>query len=372
VTSIRIIKGNYNTAKVFTDDVESKTLDQIKNLLNNEAFSGLKIRIMPDCHAGAGCVIGFTAELGDKVVPNLVGVDIGCGIKAYCIGNTEIDFSQLDKFIRNNIPHGFNHNKKVDKGIDRKLSERIEKNCKKMNLDTFEQLSGIGSLGGGNHFIEVSQDSQGHKWILIHSGSRNFGLQTANYHQKKAKKHCQGKKIEIQASLAYLEGDAREEYLEDMKIAQEYAALNREIMIDRIIKAFSLKITDRIESVHNYIDFSDRILRKGAIAAYSGIPLVIPMNMKFGSVIGYGRSVADWNFSAPHGAGRVMSRSQAKKKLKLEDFRQTMKGVWTSTVSRGTIDEAPQVYKNPERIIESISETVDINDILKPLYNFKG
>jgi RNA-splicing ligase RtcB len=368
------IRGTYNTAYVYNDDVDPESERQIQEFCNQEIFRDARIRIMPDVHAGKGCVIGYTSNLGDKVVPNLIGLDIGCGILATPLGRKDIKFDKLDRFIRQNIPHGFKRNKSAypDDHPERFIQD-MEITCETLNIDLMDHLKGIGSLGGGNHFIEIAVDSEKGKWLLIHSGSRNFGLQVATWHQERAIRECRDKEIDIPRHFAYLEGNSREDYFRDMKTAQEYAHLNRKEMAGRILGFLGLAIPEeQFETVHNYINFEDGIIRKGAVSAGKGERLIIPLNMRDGSLIARGKGNEDWNCSAPHGAGRRLSRNQARKHLDMDDFRKAMKNVWTSTVSKKTLDEAPKAYKPKGEILRYISDTVDIEESLKPVYNFKA
>ncbi len=404
------LKGRCNIAKVFTDNIEEKAKSQIIQLLNQEAFKDSKVRIMPDTHAGKGCVIGLTADLKDKVIPNLVGVDIGCGMITAKMGDIEINFERLDKFIRSNIPHGNKVNGKMEIRVDKSFHDEIAEISKRTNSNLNRNLLSIGSLGSGNHFIEINLDKNEEKWLVIHSGSRNFGHRIATYHQKKAIEYCnrrakcikgekkekikalkkQDKDNEIQAlieeyqssidkydltkELCFLEGERLETYLRDMKFAQDYANLNRRVMAKKILEYLDLNIDDleHFQTIHNYIDFEDMMVRKGAISAHKGEKLLIPINMRDGSIIAIGKGNEDWNNSAPHGAGRLMSRSRAKEIISLEEYKDSMKGVWSSSVKEATLDEAPMVYKPMEEIIENIRDTVEILDIIKPLYNFKA
>tara|TARA_Y100000310_G_scaffold262389_1_gene272032 strand:+ start:1417 stop:2565 length:1149 start_codon:yes stop_codon:yes gene_type:complete len=377
------IKGKYGTAKVFIDELEQSATSQIYSLLNHPISENAKIRIMPDAHAGAGCVIGYTSTLTDKVVCNLVGVDIGCGVTAWKLNKKkeEIDFSVFDNLVRHVIPSGRNVRNDAYKAYDTfnimpnaKLFEtcfdRIAKICAKQNQDHGRVLKSIGTLGGGNHFIEIDEDDNGYCWLVVHSGSRNFGLKIANWHQKIANKR-HGDKM---GGLAWLEGEDKDNYLEDMKVAQNYAHLNRKVIGELLIKEYFNFYTTEIESVHNYIDFDDKIIRKGAISANEYEKVIIPLNMADGVIIGTGKGNQDWNNSAPHGAGRTMSRTVAKEKVSLEDFRKRMDeaGVWSTCIHKSTIDESPMAYKKPEHIIEYLKETVDIETQMKPIYNFKS
>ncbi|URA10112.1 RtcB family protein [Thermospira aquatica] len=378
------LRGQFTDADILIRDIDDATRAQIKTLVDCPAFAGNKIIIMPDCHSGKGSVIGFTMKLGDLVIPNIIGVDIGCGIEIYRIKTDHIDFEKLDRFIRHRIPSGFerrNHNPLAgsyeENYYTSKLEKQIEKICNKIGLDPSVAFFSIGTLGGGNHFLEIDQDERGGFWLSLHSGSRHFGLQIAAYHQKRARQWIsQHEKGWHFRDLEYLPlGQGGEEYLEDMRVAQKYAEINRRTMTRILLEEFfhqDINETESIKSVHNYIDFDDGIIRKGAIRAHDGERLVVPLNMRDGVVIGRGKGRKDWNLSAPHGAGRRMSRHQAKKQLSLEEFRKSMEGIWSSTVNVHTIDEAPMAYKPSKLILESLSENVDIEQIIKPVYNFKA
>lgn len=390
--------------KIFTQNIEKPAMEQIDLLLEQESFKDCKIRIMPDVHAGAGCVIGFTGDLGNKVIPNIVGVDIGCGILCANLGNIDIDFKRLDEIIRKYIPSGMNvHQKKVK---DYDFSQLY---CYKelKNKDGWLEKS-LGSLGGGNHFIEIDVDNENNKYLVIHTGSRNLGKQVADIYQNKAIDYCsykkemqeeknkmikeykkQGREKEIQQALivinnkyddktklpkdlCYLEGDLREQYLHDMRLCQEFAKLNRSYIAYKICYELDILCKDYFQCIHNYINFEDNIVRKGAISARKGERLIIPMNMRDGCIIGVGRGNEDWNYSAPHGAGRTMSRNMAREKLNIEEFKNSMNGIYTTSVNNNTIDEAPMVYKPMQEIINNIKDTVEVKKIIKPIYNFKA
>lgn len=386
--------------KIFTDNIEERAKNQLYTLAKLEAFKDSKIRIMPDVHAGAGCVIGFTGDLGDKVIPNIVGVDIGCGVRVVELGKVDINLKELDEYIKANIPSGLTVNSTIQKEFDLK------------QLYCYDELQNVnrlelscGSLGGGNHFIEVDVDEEDNKYLVIHTGSRNLGLQVAKIYQEKAIAYChdgalkglieelikdykaKGKQSELSSAikelreqhkeyttpkeLCFLEGKGKDDYLHDMKICQEFAILNRETIANKIVKSLKLQIKNQFESVHNYIDNSNMV-RKGAIAAHKGDKVIIPLNMRDGAIIGIGKGNIEWNESAPHGAGRIMSRSVAKSTLQLDDFKNAMKGIYTTTATSSTIDESPMAYKNAKEIISKIGDTVDIINIIKPIYNFKA
>lgn len=402
--------------KIFTNNIEDEAVKQIDELLEQEPFKDCKVRIMPDVHAGKGCVIGFTADLGNKVIPNIVGVDIGCGMLCVELGNMALDFEKLDKIIIENIPSG--RNIREQKLIDfEKINELY---CLRELKESNKFNKAIGTLGGGNHFVEIDVDDENNKYLVIHTGSRNLGKQVADYYQNLAVELCsgkeeiykkkekiiktykeQGKKSEIQEALkelekeyknnkpnlpkdlCYLENRYRDMYLHDMKICQEYASLNRlHIAKEILMNYFQLTyvpeidyppiMNNRFETIHNYISFEDNIVRKGAISAKKGEKVLIPINMRDGSIIAVGKGNKDWNQSAPHGAGRIMSRIKAKETFTLDEFEKSMKGIYTTSVSVETIDEAPFVYKPMQEIIDNIQDTVEIKKIIKPIYNFKA
>lgn len=402
--------------KIFTKNIEQEAINQIDELLSQEAFRDSKIRIMPDVHAGKGCVIGFTGDLGKKVIPNIVGVDIGCGMLCVELGNIDLDLEKLDKIIHEFVPSGF----EIHEGRKIKFDKLQELKCYRELKDTKRFERSIGTLGGGNHFIEIDIDEDNNKYLVIHTGSRNLGKQVAEYYQELANQLCnykigeykekqqelikiykeQNRKQEIQLALeelrkeykinynkipkdlAYLEGQYREDYLHDMKICQEFAVENRKQIANQILENimyFKDEIEpmdswdiDSFETIHNYISFEDNIVRKGAISAKKGEKVLIPMNMRDGCIIGIGKGNDDWNQSAPHGAGRIMSRMKAKETFKLDEFQDSMKDIYTTSVNESTIDEAPFVYKPMQEIIDCIGDTVDIIKIIKPIYNFKA
>lgn len=395
--------------KIFTKNVEQEAVDQIELLLAQDAFKDCKVRIMPDVHAGKGCVIGFTADLGNKVIPNIVGVDIGCGMLCVSLGQIDINFDELDNVIRFYVPSGRN----VHEGRIIRFDELQELKCYRELRDTKRLERSIGTLGGGNHFIEVDVAEDGYKYLVIHTGSRNLGKQVADYYQNLAFELMSGKdelyeeqgriieeykaagrKSDIQNAIAelhrnfkavnpnipkdlcYLEGKYREDYLHDMRICQKFAYINR-VMIAQIICnhmgwGVDADMPDYFECIHNYIDHDSNIVRKGAISAKYGEKVLIPINMRDGCIIGTGKGNEDWNCSAPHGAGRVMSRTKAKELVSLEEFEKSMDGIYTTSVNQSTIDESPMAYKTLNEIVENIKDTVDVLTIIKPVYNFKA
>lgn len=410
--------------KIFTDNIETTAIEQIERLLTIPAFGGCKIRIMPDVHAGAGCVIGFTGDLGDKVIPNIVGVDIGCGILVQpfvCVN--EIDYHALNEFILRHIPSGRNYRDNKYAPLPQKYMDayRESKNlikqmrCYRELKETKRLNLSIGSLGGGNHFIELDRDESNLHYLVVHTGSRNLGKQVADIYQKLAVK-CQsgwaelmeeqnrliaeykqtGRKDELQdvirklhnsfkmrkptipPDLSYLEGSCREDYLHDMSLCQQWAKINRRmitgLIMDYLISQGYSDMCEndlQFESIHNYIS-DDNIIRKGAISANAGEKCIIPLNMRDGSLICIGKGNEDWNCSAPHGAGRIMSRSQAFQNINLDDYARSMQGIYTECVNEDTKDESPMVYKPKDEIIRNISETVSVVNVIKPVYNFKA
>lgn len=393
------IKGKYNTAVVYTDNLEDEAYKQILGMMNQIWCKDLKVRIMPDVHAGAGCTIGTTMTIKDKICPNLVGVDIGCGVDVIVIKSDcgKVDLSKLDTLVHEKIPSGKNHRQ-----TPHNYADKI--NFKDFIAPVSENAAlSIGTLGGGNHFIEVDKDEAGNFYIVVHSGSRHLGIEICNYYQKIAikemhnhtKEHAEiiaklkaeGRQKEIENiisklkgencpdELAYIEGENFEHYIHDMELAQKYAVFNRKAMLNVITECLGISSDEIIESfssIHNYIDTENMILRKGSVSAQKGEKLIIPMNMRDGSLICIGKGNPDWNFSAPHGAGRLMSRKAAKESLKLEDFKTCMDGIYTTCVSTSTIDEAPMAYKSASEIIENVKGSVDIINIVKPIYNFKA
>jgi RNA-splicing ligase RtcB len=391
------IKGKYNTAKVYTDCLESQAAAQILELCNQEFAKDSIIRIMPDTHAGAGCTIGTTMTVSDRIVPNLVGVDIGCGMETVRLKDREIDLRKLDQVIHEHVPSGFDIRKK-----QHPYAESINLNdlaCKK-HISMDRALQSIGTLGGGNHFIEVNKSDAGELFLVVHSGSRYLGKQVAEHYQEKGYKEltdtsiavgevikklkAEGREREIQKEihkikpehfsrqLAYVQGQSCRDYLSDMKTVQKYAVLNRKAIIDEILKRMGFGAAEQFTTVHNYIDLEGMILRKGAISARLDEKVLIPINMRDGSLICRGKGNADWNYSAPHGAGRLMSRSQAKERITLEEFERSMEGIYSTTVKRSTLDECALAYKPMEEIVNNVQDTVEILDVIKPIYNFKA
>lgn len=392
--------------KIFTDNIEPEALNQIYTLMKQPAFEDCKVRIMPDVHAGAGCVIGFTADLGKKVIPNIVGVDIGCGMYLVRLGRDPIDYKELDEVIRANIPSG---RAARDEEIPFEKIDALYCKDRLKNVDWLRHS--MGTLGGGNHFIEIDEGCDGEKYMVVHTGSRNLGKQVAEIYQRMAINDMQGAdklaketenlireyketsrqkeiqkgitelkrkwrpdKLGIPKDLCYLTGAHRDMYLHDMEICQLFAMKNRKVIADIIIRemGWCAREYGGFHTIHNYIDHESNIVRKGAISAKSGERVLIPMNMRDGCIIGIGKGNEDWNYSAPHGAGRIMSRSKAKERISLEEFRDSMEGIYTTSCNRSTIDESPMAYKPMEEILKYIRQTVEVEQIIKPVYNFKA
>ena len=392
--------------KIFTDSIEPEALNQIYTLGKMDIFKDVPIRIMPDCHSGKGCVIGFTAKMNEYIIPSLIGVDIGCGMLCCEIGKIDIDYTKLDSVIREHIPAG-----RAVRDEEISFCQLEDLHCKD-RLKNMEWLKcSLGTLGGGNHFIEVDEDSDGMKYLVIHTGSRNLGKQVAEIYQQMAiddmqgmnklveesqklikdykatgrqkeiqrglaelKRKWQPDKLNIPKELCYLTGKHREMYLHDMEFCQRFAVHNREYIAAIIFKKMGWIFDwEKIfHTIHNYIDHDTNIVRKGAISAKAGEKVLIPINMRDGCIIGVGKGNDDWNCSAPHGAGRIMSRSKAKENVSLEEYQESMKGIYTTSVGQSTIDESPMAYKPMDEILEHIKDTVEIVKIIKPVYNFKA
>ena len=393
------VKGKYNTAKIFTDVVDEESIRQVIGVCNLQSLEGTQIRMMPDIHAGAGCTIGTTISLKDKVIPSLTGVDIGCGMYLIQIAEKDIDFSLLDRVIADYVPSGFDiHTEPLP------VAESFDFSGFRCPVNIENAKKSIGSLGNGNHFIELNHDKEGTIYLVIHSGSRHLGLEVCKYYQDLAYHNCnhsskeeiqkliqslkeQGRQREIEKEihrlkdvkrtnipkdLCHLEGKPFDDYIHDMKIAQEYAVLNRQAIANIIMEKMHWTAVESFSTIHNYIDTDAMILRKGAVSAGAGEKLLIPINMRDGSLICLGKGNPDWNYSAPHGAGRLMSRSQAKDTIAMDDFSKTMEGIYSTSVCEATLDESPFAYKNIDDITRNITDTVDIVKQIKPLYNFKA
>ena len=395
------VKGKYNSAKIFTDVVDKASVAQVIELCNQPFTAKSRIRMMPDIHAGAGCTVGTTMTITDKVVPNLVGVDIGCGMETVHLREQHLELQKLDKLIRAKIPSGFSIREKAHRYFDE--IDLTELYCYRQ-INPLRAEKSLGTLGGGNHFIEVDRDDEGGLYLVIHSGSRHLGLEVAAWYQNEAyqrlnkssksdeaaliaKLKSEGRDKEIQKAirklkntkqtsipkpLAYAEGELFEQYIHDMRIIQRFAVLNRRAIADDILKGMGLHAQDSFTTIHNYIDTDAMVLRKGAVSAKAGERLLIPINMRDGSLICIGRGNEDWNCSAPHGAGRLMSRSQAKQSFTVSEFKHQMDGIYTTSVGKATLDECPMAYKRMEDIVSNIGETVRIERIIRPVYTFKA
>lgn len=395
-------KGKFAEATIFTDLIEEQALSQVIGMLNQPITENTRVAIMPDVHAGAGSTIGTTISLSEnkedwRVCPNVVGVDIGCGMMSYKLADKEIDLKEIDKIVNKYVPSGFSIHSKIQ---DQKFTDSLIENLT-FTVDNPERIGlSLGSLGGGNHFIEIATDEDGSFWLTVHSGSRNLGVQVAKYHQKKAERSmlnvevdkiiaefkAAGKEKDIEKAikeakaplagvikdLSFLTGDRLDQYLNDLVLAQKFAHLNRKTMLDIIVEKAGLTIVDEFDSIHNFIDVEEGIIRKGATSARKGERLIIPLNMRDGSLICIGKGNEEWNYSAPHGAGRMLSRSAAKRELDLDEFKNQMADVYTTSVGESTLDEAPNAYKPMKAIIDNIGDTVDIVHHLKPVWNFKA
>lgn len=397
------IRGRCGTAIAYAKVIEEEAIEQIRRMCDYEFTEGASIRIMPDVHWGKGCTIGTTMTVRDKVVPNLVGVDIGCGIYTVDLGKEEIDLARFDE-AAHYVPSGRN----LWDGRQEKF-DLLGLRCYRALKDTKRIARSLGTLGGGNHFIEIDRSADGTNYLVIHTGSRNLGKQVAEYYQniaidlshgkdelfrardelirrykaegrrselqealKELNRGFQAKEAEIPADLAFLYGSYLEDYLHDIEICQNFARRNREVIARVLLERTGLTAGAAFHTVHNYIDVEERILRKGAIAARVGERVLIPINMRDGSILAVGRGEPDWNWSAPHGAGRLMSRTAAKENLSMDEFRETMADVYTTAVNENTLDEAPMAYKSLTDIIDVIEDSVDVIEVLKPIYNFKA
>lgn len=395
------IKGTYNTARVFCDELESGARGQIQTLCDQPFAAGSRIRIMPDVHAGVGCTIGTTLTIGDKVVPNLVGVDIGCGMETVPVSGKRMELERLDKLIYSKIPSGLTVRDSCHPYNDQ--IDLTQLRCAHaVNLDRARKS--IGTLGGGNHFIELDVDEDGQRYLVIHSGSRHLGLQVSHYYQEAGYQalnrrdkqsiealieslKAQGREKEISKQvkaakkqvltdipkvLAYVTGDLLEDYLHDMALVQQFAQLNRKAMVRELVKGMKWDTEEPFTTIHNYIDVEHRILRKGAVSAQAGETLLIPINMRDGSLLCVGKGNEDWNCSAPHGAGRLFSRAAARQQFTVSQFRKAMGDIYTTSVRAETLDECPMAYKSMETIAAQITPTAEISKVIRPIYNFKA
>ena len=395
------IKGKFNTAKCFCSIIEDFAKEQIQSMCDSEIFANNKIRIMPDVHAGKGCTIGTTMTITDKIVPNMVGVDIGCGMETLNLGKVNVDFKKLDAIIRKNIPSGRDV-RDTHHPFNSEISIEALK-CKD-NVNLNRARRSIGTLGGGNHFIEIDKDDEDNIYLVIHSGSRHLGKEVAAFYQQEGlyalnnvahyqitetieRLKAEGRTTEINSTIkemkrmhktlkanpfSYVEHKLFDDYIIDMKLTQQFALLNRKAIADVILNGMNWTSLESFSTIHNYIDTENMILRKGAVSAQAGEKFLIPINMRDGSLICIGKGNPDWNFSAPHGAGRIMSRKQAFATLSLEEYQKSMENIFSTCVSKDTLDESPMSYKNMDDIINNISPTAEIIKIIKPIYNFKA
>ena len=395
------VSGKYNSAKIFTDVVDQASIAQVILLCSQEFAQGSRIRMMPDIHAGKGCTVGTTMTIRDKVVPNLVGVDIGCGMETVRLRERHLELQQLDKYIRQRIPSGFSIRDKAHRYMEKVDLSALR--CYK-SVDPLRAEKSLGTLGGGNHFIEVDRDEDGDLYLVIHSGSRHLGLEVANFYQNEAYQRLNGssradaealvaqlkaegrdkeiqkalkalkstKRTSVPKPLAYAQGELFDDYIHDMAIVQQFAALSRQAMVDELLRGLKLHAQDSFTTIHNYIDMEAMVLRKGAVSAKEGERLLIPINMRDGSLICVGKGNPDWNCSAPHGAGRLMSRADAKHSFTVSQFKKEMDGIYTTSVGKSTLDECPMAYKTMSDIVDNIGETARIEKIIRPVYNFKA
>lgn len=360
------ITNSYNTALIYTDRLDPGAEGLLKALCGSPVSEGSKIRIMPDVHPGKGCAVGTTMTVTDKAAPGLVGVDIGCGMEAFQVSGRRLELQKLDRLIHEKIPSG-----RRIRSAPHRFADQIDLGALRCvrHVQQEKALCSVGTLGGGNHFIEVDRGEDGAYWLVVHSGSRRLGLEAASWYQNEAYRQCpEGTPYE----LVWASGQLLEDYLHDMAIIQEFAALNRQAIADEIIRGMKLDIVETFGTVHNYIDLEHMILRKGAVSAQAGEKLMIPMNMRDGCLLCRGKGNEDWNFSAPHGAGRLMNRAEVRQSFTLSQYKKEMQGIYTTSISRETLDESPMAYKPMEAIVSQIGPTVEILERLKPVYNFKA
>ena len=365
---MKTVKGIYAESKIFTDDVENYAEAQVKMICDNEVADGSTICMMPDIHPGKIAPIGLSMTVTDKVIPQLLGVDIGCGMTCVKLNKNNAEFQKLDRIIRENVPSGFAIRKEPHHMAGEFSYEEL--NCvHHINIQKAERS--LGTLGGGNHFIELDKRTDGSMYLVVHTGSRHLGEEVAEYYTKLANNCLKVQDREIPYYMSYLEGDNKEAYLEDVRVIQRYAEWNRQIIVREILKGMKWKTEEQFSVAHNYIDDSG-ILRKGSISARNGEKVVIPANMKEGIILGIGKSNAQWNYSAPHGSGRRLKREDVKNQYTVSEFKKEMKGIYSSCVGADTLDEAPFAYRSIEEIAGQIKDTVEITEVLKPVYNFKA
>lgn len=359
------IKGNYAEAVIYSDELDSGSEGLIKALCNSIIAENSKIRVMPDVHPSKGCAVGMTMTITNRIAPGLVGVDIGCGMEVVCVKPKRLELQQLDKAVKSKIPSGMNV-----RNVPHRFAEMTELNKLKCarHIRVDKALLSIGTLGSGNHFIELDKSDSGY-YLVIHSGSRHLGVEVERYYHELAYERT---KNSVPYEFAYLEGELLEDYLHDMTIVQDFARINRQAIADDIVKSLKFNVTDHFSTIHNYIDTEHKILRKGAISTMNGEKIIIPLNMRDGCVLCRGKENADWNFSAPHGAGRAYSRADTINSFTLSQYKKEMKGIFSTSISRDTLDECPMAYKNSQTIIDVIAPTAEIIERLMPIYNYKS
>ena len=365
---MKTVKGIYAEAKIFTDDIEEYAEAQVKMICDNEIADGSAICMMPDIHPGKIAPIGLSMTVTDKVIPQLLGVDIGCGMTCVKLNKNNAEFQKLDRIIRENVPSGFAIRKEPHHMTEGFSYEELH--CAR-HINRQKAERSLGTLGGGNHFIELDKSTDGSMYLVVHTGSRHLGEEVAEYYTKLANSCLKEQGREVPYYMSYLEGDKKEAYLEDVKIIQRYAELNRQIIVREILKGMKWKAEEQFSVAHNYIDDSG-VLRKGSISARDGEKVVIPANMKEGIILGIGKGNAQWNYSAPHGSGRRLKRDGVKNQYTVSEFKKEMKGIYSSCVGADTLDEAPFAYRSITEIAEQIKDTVEVTEILKPVYNFKA
>ncbi len=373
---MRIIKGAYTSAEIFTTDNEASAIDehalaQIQMLCDNESLSGSKIRVMPDVHAGKAGPVGLTLTIGSRILPGLVGIDIGCGMTMARLKDTNVEYQKLDTVIRDRVPSGFSVRRDAhSKGI---LFDYGRLCCHK-NIQEEKAVYSMGTLGGGNHFIELDRGEEGNLYVVIHSGSRHLGKEAAEYYMDLGRKNLRRQGILVPYELTYLEDELMEQYLHDIMIVQEYAKWNRDVILEELAKGMKWKILEVSSCIHNYVEEADgvRILRKGAISARKEEPVIIPVNMRDGVLLGKGLGNPEWNYSAPHGAGRILKRKEVRDQYTLSQFKAEMKGIYSPSIHQDTLDEAPFAYRGLEEIMSAAADTVKVDKVIHPVYNYKA
>lgn len=376
------IKGAYTSAHIYTTNNNETAIDQyamaqLQMICDHESSKGCCIRVMPDVHPGKVGTIGLTMTIGERIIPNLIGIDIGCGMTLAQIKGKKNEYQKLDTVIRDSVPSGFNNRSKAHRFADEFDFNALR--CAS-HVRTDKAILSLGSLGSGNHFIEVDKDEDGNLYVVIHTGSRHLGKEVTEYYLNEGQKYLMDNGIDVPYEITWLEGKLKEDYLHDLQIVQQFASLNREIILDELVKGMKWKILDSYECIHNYVDASEEtlntfgapMLRKGAISAKKDEQVIIPINMRDGIILGTGLGNTEWNCSAPHGSGRIMKREDVKNNFTVSAFKTEMKGIYSSCIGKDTLDEAPFAYRPIDEIAEVISDTVTINKIIRPVYNFKA